>query len=155
MVLIHRPNYIGDSILQHKSRQFIQRGYGIGSIFNAFKRWIVPVTKNILSNVSKVGKKILANPTVRDVAKAAKDEALRMVTDVAASAIAGDSIKDTISTSIDNARPKIANAVRRIRPIEDEEEEQVEQVQMGSGVRKRRRKEKVYDDIFNHLRSKN
>ncbi len=146
--MIHRPNYGGESILQHKSKQFIQHGYGIGSMFSAFKRWIVPAAKGLLSNIGKVGKKIISNPAVQEVAKVAKDEALRIATDAAAAAIAGDSVKDTISTSINNARPRVANAVRRIRPIESEDEDNQEQ--RGSG-RKRRKKELAYDDIFNHL----
>ena len=147
MVLIHRANPGGDSILQHRSKQFIQNGHGIGSMFSAFTRWMLPKAKNILSTVGKVGKKILSNPTVQQVAKVAKDEALKMVTDVAAAAIAGDSVKDTVSTSISNARPRVAEAVRRVRPIEDDEEPE----QRGNG-QKRRRKEKDYDDIFEYLK---
>ena len=142
---IHRPHHGGESILQHKSRRLIQPGYGIGSLFSAFKRWIVPAAKGVLTNIGKVGKKIMSNPTVREVAKVAKDEAMKVVTDVAAAAIAGDSVKDTVSTGIANARPRVAEAVRRIRPIDDNEDEQ-----SGSGRKriKREKKERVYNDIF-------
>jgi len=149
---IHRPHLVGDTILHHKSRRLIQPGYGIGSMFSAFKRWFMPVAKNVLANIGKVGKKIISNPTVQDVAKVAKDEAIRVAADAAAAAIAGDSVKDTISTSISNARPRVAEAVRRIRPIDDDEKEQREQ--RGSG-HKRRKTDRVYDDIFTHLKSRN
>ena len=148
-MLIHNHNFGGDSILQHRSKQFIQRGNGIGNIFSSLARWLVPAAKKVIKTVGSVGKKIISNPTVQHVANTAKNEAIRVATDMAANAIAGESVSETVPESIQKARTKIANAMRRVRPVEDDDSEYVDEKnvrQNGSGCRKRRKVE--YDDIF-------
>lgn len=145
MASLHRttPGFArhDDGILQHRSKQFIQHGHGIGGLFRSIAKFIVPAAKSLFKNVKNVGQKVLANPVVRNVMKTVKDEAIKTAINAVSNVVAGEPVAPKASEDIRAARKEIAKVMRQnqIQPIEEQEEQQ-------SGRGRKRRK--VYDDIF-------
>jgi hypothetical protein len=99
-------------ILFHRSPHYIQPGHGIGSIFKSLARFILPAAKKTFKTVANVGKQIIANPIVRDLANTVKDEIIRTGVNAAANLIQGNEIAPEFQSNVDEARVKVANKVR-------------------------------------------
>lgn len=117
------PVYVqrGFGILFHKSPHYIQPGYiqhgdGIGNIFKSLFRFLVPAAKKTFKAVGNVGKQLLSNPAVKDIAKTVKEEVLRTGVNAVANVIAGNSVAEPMQSDIAEAREKIATTIKKIQP---------------------------------------
>jgi len=131
------------NMLQYRSKEYVQRGYGIGGIFRGLARFLAPAGRavgKVAKSVARVGKEVLKNPSVKKVLDVVADETIRTLTDATASAIAGT--ESNFDTNFAQGRKRVAEAVREFKPFPNEEAS----VQSGKGKGKKRKRER--DDIF-------
>lgn len=106
----------------HGSR--FQKGYGLGSMFKSFFKWVLPVFKTH------------AVPLLKTSAKALGTEAIRTAANVASDTLSGISIeksaKNRAQEAIDNISNKAQNAIQQ------------QQLQEGSGKRKHKKRKKSF-----------
>jgi len=106
----------------------------------------MPAAKSAVKTVSKVGKKVLTNPAVKEVLNVVKDEAVKTLVDVAASTIAGET--PDLPGNIKRGRKEVSDAVRKILPLPSEDMEvEPSMPQTGNG-KKRGRKRKLESEFF-------
>lgn len=82
----------------------IQRGYGLGGIFKRFFSWIMPIVKEH------------ALPKIKEGAKVISSEVLNSVGNIAADAIDGRNIKESVNnnfeSSVSNIKRKAEDALK-------------------------------------------
>lgn len=83
----------------HTSRDYIQRGAGIGSFFSSIYRAVVPV----LRAIGVVGAKAVKGPVGQAVVKKAKRSAMQAGLNIAEDAINGENILQSAKTNVKKA----------------------------------------------------
>ena len=73
----------------------VQKGYGIGSVFKRFFKWIVPIIKKDALPILKSGAKTLG------------EEAIKTASEVAIDALEGKNIKESVKSKIGKKTTKI------------------------------------------------
>jgi hypothetical protein len=98
--------------MYHLRTPYLQRGRGFGSFFGSVFRHAIPALKML-------GGKLLGSPVVQSVGSSLRHSALQGVRQVAADAIAGRNIKQSVGNNLKNfnsslseARDLVSRAVR-------------------------------------------
>jgi hypothetical protein len=117
-------NQVGSGTPVFQGSRF-QKGYGLGSMFKSFFKWVLPVFKTH------------AVPLLKSSAKALGTEAIRTAANVANDTLSGISIeksaKNRAKEAIDNISNKAQNAIQ-----------EQQQIQEGSGKRKPKKRKKSF-----------
>ena len=79
----------------------LQRGHGIGGIFRALSRTLIPL-----------GKKLLSSGAAKSVGRVARDEAIRVGSQTLADALAGENVGRALKHSVDASRDRLSKKVR-------------------------------------------
>jgi hypothetical protein len=112
---------------------YSQRGHGFGGFFRGLAKFITPITSTV--------KKVVNNPTVRNLAK----DALATGVGLAADAIEGKkNMKEEAKKALNNARKTVSNTLRTAvgqkrqyeEEDDDDDDEDVEEYQPRSKKRK-------------------
>ncbi|PCJ29147.1 MAG: hypothetical protein COA94_02450 [Rickettsiales bacterium] len=84
--------------------RYIQRGRGWGGVFKSIFRTIMPL-------VSKIGKSIAASPTAMRVANTAKQSIANSALSVAADAISGENVGESLERNWKRTRQDLGNSL--------------------------------------------
>jgi hypothetical protein len=88
----------------HRGR-YIQRGRGIGSILSSFFRTVFPIVKSI-------GSSILKSPVTKEVLSTAKNSAIDAGLNIAADALSGENVADSMAKHAGSASKKVGISLR-------------------------------------------
>ena len=106
-----------------------QRGYGLGSIFKKFFRWIVPLAKQHIIPLAKEH----ALPVLKEGLKTVGNQALQTTTDIATDLLSGKNIKESVR---ENGEIAIENLKRKA------------ETKLAGGRIHKRRKQEVMSRVF-------
>jgi hypothetical protein len=88
----------------HRGR-YIQRGRGFGSILSSFFRTVLPVVKSI-------GSSIIKSPITKQVLSTARNSAIDAGLNIAADALSGENVGDSLQKHAGTVAQNIAQTVR-------------------------------------------
>jgi len=91
----------------HRGSRF-QSGRGFGSLFSSFFRSMKPLVKMGINT----GKRILNSDLAKSVGKTALEMGADALKNVAADALEGKNVKESLSKEVENAKSKIAQTIR-------------------------------------------
>ena len=83
---------------------FSQRGRGLGSIFSSLIRAVIPAA-------SKVGKAMLKSPITKELLKTAKDTAIQGGVSLAADALRGEDMSESLQQNLNMAKERMADSM--------------------------------------------
>ena len=89
-------------ISNYHSGRKIQRGKGIGSIFNSIFRTILPI-----------GKKIVTSATAKSLAKSVRDSLANAAINTVGDVIEGDNLKEAAQKRLNESRKQIGAVIKK------------------------------------------
>ena len=96
-----------NAVLPYHKGILLQKGRGIGGVFNSFFRTLLPIGKLVLKSSPKIIKSTARSPLGRKLRKSAKKVALN----TAKNLIESGDIKQTLNKSIEDSKQEVSNAL--------------------------------------------
>ena len=96
-----------NAVLPYHKGVLLQKGRGIGGVFNSLFRTLLPIGKAVLKSSPKIIKSTAKSPLGRKLRKSAKKAALN----TAKNLIESDDIKQTLKKCIDDSKQEVSNAL--------------------------------------------
>ena len=96
-----------NAVLPYHKGVLLQKGRGIGGVFNSLFRTLLPIGKAVLKSSPKIIKSTARSPLGRKLRKSAKKVALNTAKNLNES---GD-IKKTLKKSIEDSKQEVSNAL--------------------------------------------
>ena len=96
-----------NAVLPYHKGVLLQKGRGIGGVFNSLFRTLLPIGKAVLKSSPKIIKSTAKSPLGRKLRKSAKKVALN----TAKNLIESGDIKQTLKKSIEDSKQEVSNAL--------------------------------------------
>ena len=96
-----------NAVLPYHKGVLLQKGRGIGGVFNSLFRTLLPIGKAVLKSSPKIIKSTARSPLGRKLRKSAKKVALN----TAKNLIESGDIKQTLKKSIEDSKQEVSNAL--------------------------------------------
>ena len=96
-----------NAVLPYHKGILLQKGRGIGGVFNSLFRTLLPIGKAVLKSSPKIIKSTARSPLGRKLRKSAKKVALN----TAKNLIESGDIKQTLKKSIEDSKQEVSNAL--------------------------------------------
>lgn len=123
---------------------FIQRGRGIGSLLGSLFRGIVPALKAL-------GTSLLSSPVTKAIGNTAKDAAIETGIKMAADAIEGKNMKQSLDENLLKARKRVAESIRKSSEDKQINQKLLKKSKKVSVKSKKRVNRRKKTDIFNDV----
>ena len=102
-----------NSVLPYHRGALIQRGRGIGGVFNSLFRTLLPIGKAVIKSSPKLIKQTVKSPLGRKLRKSAQKVAINTAKNLLET---GD-IKNTLKKSIEDSKKEVSNALQASEKI--------------------------------------
>ena len=96
-----------NAVLPYHKGVLLQKGRGIGGVFNSLFRTLLPIGKAVLKSSPKIIKSTARSPLGRKLRKSAKKVALN----TAKNSIEYGDIRQTLKKSIEDSKQEVSNAL--------------------------------------------